>query len=149
MVTVMLAIGISSAADFVVSNQLEVQALSTTSAPPNYWCTWSTQGTTLCEVQKAGNAVFAGDQGAAKQRDNLNEAVLFGDDGWATLFYPNERRDLFLLLDAGWDLPYCTSTGDAKDLSKRGACFPHPDRFPSLTRLSMFDPKFDFFHVVN
>lgn len=132
MVTVMLAIGISSAADFVVSNQLEVQALSTTSAPPNYWCTWSTQGTTLCEVQKAGNAVFAGDQGAAKQRDNLNEAVLFGDDGWATLFYPNERRDLFLLLDAGWDLPYCTSTGDAKDLSKRGACFPHPDRFPSL-----------------
>ena len=112
--------------------QLEARALSATSAPPNYWCTWATQGTTLREVQKAGKAVFAGDQGAPMQRDNLNESVLFGADGWATLFYPNERGALFLLLDGGWDLPYGTATRGAKDLSMRGACIPHPDRFPSL-----------------
>ena len=112
--------------------QLEARALNATSAPPNYWCTWNTQGTTLREVQKTVKTAFAGDQGAPKQRDNLNEAVLFGDDGWATRFYPSDRGSLFLLLDGGWDLPYGTSTTGTKDLSIRGACIPHPDRFPSL-----------------
>ena len=116
----------------LVSGQLEARALSATSAPPNYWCTWITQGTTLRKAQKAGKTVFAGDQGVPQQRDNLNEAVLFGEDGWAKLFYPNERGALFLLLDGGWDLPYGTTTGGAKSLSMRGACIPHPDRFPSL-----------------
>lgn len=116
----------------LASVQLEARVLGATSAPPNYWCTWNTQGTTLREAQKAGKTVFAGDQGAPKQRDNLNEAVLFGEDGWATLFYPNDRGALFLLLDAGWDLPYGTSTTDKKDLSMRGSCILHPDRFPSL-----------------
>ena len=116
----------------LASGQLEARALSATSAPPNYWCTWIVQGTTLRETQKAGKTVFAGDQGVPLQRDNLNEAVLFGENGWATLFYPNERGALFLLLDGGWDLPYGTTTGGAKSLSMRGACIPHPDRFPSF-----------------
>ena len=75
----------------LVSSQLEARALSATSAPPNYWCTWGVQGTTLRKAQKAGKTVFAGDQGVPLQRDNLNETVLFGADGWATHFYPNNR----------------------------------------------------------
>ena len=105
---------------------------TTRSVPPNYWCTWATQGTTLRKVQKAEKAVSAGDQGVPLQRDNLNEEVLFGKDGWARLFYQNERNSLFLLLDAGWDLPYGTKTRGVKDMAMRGACIPHPDRFPSL-----------------
>ncbi len=125
-----MTIGIALCA--LAFGQLEARALGATSAPPNYWCTWTTQGATLRKVQKAGQAVAAGDQGLLLQRDNLNEAVLFGEDGWATLFYPNERDALFLLIDAGWDLPYGTSTRGKKDMALRGACIPHPDRFPSL-----------------
>ena len=116
----------------LASGQLAARALSATSAPPNYWCTWGVQGTTLRKAQKAGKTVFAGDQGVPLQRDNLNETVLFGEDGWATHFYPNNRSQLYLLLDAGWDLPYGTTTRGVKDLAMRGACIPHPDRFPSF-----------------
>ena len=125
-----VAFGIALCA--LASGQLEARALSATSAPPNYWCTWITQGTTLRKAQKAGKTVFAGDQGVPLQRDNLNETVLFGEDGWATHFYPNNRSQLYLLLDAGWDLPYGTTTRGVKDLAMRGACIPHPDRFPSF-----------------
>ena len=48
---------------------------------PNYWCTWATQGSTLGHNAKAGKVAFAGDQGVPRQRDNLNEEVLFGADG--------------------------------------------------------------------
>ena len=98
---------------------------------PNYWCTWATQGATLGRNVKAGKVAFAGDQGVPLQRDNLNEEVLFGADGWAKRFYPNDRGDLYLLLDAGWDLPYGTETHGA-DLALRGACIPDAARFPSL-----------------
>lgn len=98
---------------------------------PNYWCTWATQGSTLGRNVKAGKVAFAGDQGVPMQRDNLNEDVLFGEDGWAKRLYPNERGDLHLLLDAGWDLPYGTQTHGA-DMALRGACVPDGTRFPSL-----------------
>ena len=42
--------------------QLEARALGAKSVPPNYWCTWGVQGTTLHKVRKAEKAVFAGDQ---------------------------------------------------------------------------------------
>lgn len=98
---------------------------------PNYWCTWATQGSTLGQNMKTGKVAFAGDQGVLMQRDNLNEEVLFGENGWARRAYPNERRDLYLLLDAGWDLPYGTQTHGA-DMALRGACIPDVKRFPSL-----------------
>lgn len=112
---------------------------------PNYWCTWATQGATLGRNVKAGKVAFAGDQGVPLQRDNLNEEVLFGEGGWAKRFYPNERGDLYLLLDAGWDLPYGTQTHGA-DLALRGACIPDAARFPSLKgtpaeRLKALDAK--------
>lgn len=112
---------------------------------PNYWCTWATQGATLGRNIRAGKVVFAGDQGAPLQRDNLNEEILFGSDGWARRFYPNERGDLYLLLDAGWDLPYGTQTQGA-DLALRGGCIPDAARFPSLKgspaeRLKALDAK--------
>jgi hypothetical protein len=33
----------------------------------------------------------------------MNEAALLGKDGWASSFYVRVRKDLFLLLDAGWE----------------------------------------------
>lgn len=117
-----------------------------TAAPaPNYWCTWATQGSTLGLNVKAGKVAFAGDQGVPLQRDNLNEEILFGENGWAKRFYPNERGDLYLLLDAGWDLPYGTETHGA-DMALRGACVPDAKRFPSLRgtpaeRLKALDEK--------
>ena len=116
----------------MASGQPGAHAQDSKSMLPNYWCTWSTQGSTLRKAQKAEKTTFAGDQGVPLQRDNLNEEVLFGEDGWAKLFYPNDRAALFLLVDAGWDLPYRTSTHGVKDMSMRGACIPHPDRFPSF-----------------
>ena len=98
---------------------------------PNYWCTWATQGTTLKRNVQAGEVAYVGDQGVPLQRDNLNEQVLFGPNGWARRLYPNERGALYLLLDSGWDLPYGTRThGD--DMALRGACIPDEKRFPSL-----------------
>ena len=109
-----------------------VELLRANAAPaPNYWCTWATQGSTLGQNMKAGKVAFAGDQGVPLQRDNLNEDVLFGENGWAKRLYPNERCDLYLLLDAGWDLPYGTQTHGA-DMALRGACVPDEARFPSL-----------------
>ena len=112
---------------------------------PNYWCTWATQGSTLGRNVKAGKVAFAGDQGVPLQRDNLNEDVLFGENGWANLLYPDERGDLYLLLDAGWDLPYGTQTHGA-DRALRGACVPDGTRFPSrkgspAQRLRALDEK--------
>lgn len=98
---------------------------------PNYWCTWATQGATLRENLAAGKIRCPVDEDTKSQRDNLNERVLFDETGWANVMYPHVRAGLYLLADAGWDIPEgSASTGD--DLSLRGACVPDAGRFPSF-----------------
>lgn len=98
---------------------------------PNYWCTWATQNFTGTNPDQPRDAVtFAGDQGARRGRDNLDEDVLFGLDGWATLF-PEIRGDLYLVLDDGWDVPY--GCAPAQDVSVFGSLIPDAVRFPSCT----------------
>ena len=79
--------------------------------PPNYWCTWATQGSQLGRSIAGGKLDFPGDQGRPGQRDNLNEAVLFGQDGWAVSDWEGARKDLYLMLDDGWDVPYGATDG--------------------------------------
>ena len=74
---------------------------------PNYWCTWHTQNFSgITEpLESMSPALFEGDQGAKSARSRLNQEALFGECGWAD-FFPEIRRDLYLMLDDGWDVPY-------------------------------------------
>lgn len=99
--------------------------------PPNYWCTWSTQRLTLKESRAARKLQFQGDQGVSGQRANLNERVLFDADGWARTYWPDIRKDLFLLLDDGWDVP-AGAMPDAKGLAAFGSLVPDAQRFASF-----------------
>ena len=96
---------------------------------PNYFCTWRTQGARLGAARKSGIARFPGDQGNPSTRDNLNEELLFGWDGW-TGFYPESRGDLIFTIDDGWDVPYATDP--QKKYSLFGSLVPDATRFPSL-----------------
>lgn len=98
-------------------------------ATPNYFCTWRTQGASLNAFAQMGIARFPGDQGSPTTRDNLNEDVLFGRDGWINL-YPDSRNDLIFTIDDGWDVPYATNP--QKALSLFGSLVPDATRFPSL-----------------
>lgn len=98
---------------------------------PNYWCTWATQGATLADNLKAGKIRCPIDAGTQSQRDNLNERVLFDGTGWANVMYPQVRAGLYLLVDAGWDIPEGTASA-GPDLSLRGSLVPDAKRFPSF-----------------
>lgn len=64
---------------------------------PNYWCTWGIQNRMLGKVKRSPLA-FAGDQGAARARDNINEDFVFGKGGWTGIF-PKSRERLWMMLD--------------------------------------------------
>jgi hypothetical protein len=74
------------------------------SGAPNYWCTWAVQnymyGHNLHELDAA---ILAGDSGGNLARTAMTEENLFARAGWAESFYPKVRKDLFLLLDDGWE----------------------------------------------
>lgn len=95
---------------------------------PNYWCTWGIQNRMLGKVKRSPLA-FAGDQGAARARDNINEDLVFGKGGWTGLF-PKSRERLWMMLDDGWDVPYGTlPSASTVDFALMD---PYPARFPSL-----------------
>ena len=71
---------------------------------PNYWCTWAVQnymyGHHLPELRPE---VLEGDSGSRLAQDAMNEQLLLGKDGWANEFFPRIRKDLYLMLDDGWE----------------------------------------------
>ena len=95
-----------------------------------YWCTWATQDATLVNHQATGKLKFPGDQGVPGVRDNMNEHVVFGPNGWINLF-PEHRGDMLFLLDDGWDVPYGAKGGSA-GIHSFGSLVPDRERFPSL-----------------
>jgi len=114
------------------------------SMPPNYWCTWATQARLIDANVKSGVLTVPGDQGLPGARDNLTEAVLFGKNGWATTHYPSVRKDLLLVLDDGWDVPFGCDPG--KDIGVFSSCELDTRRFPSCTgtpaeRLAALDAR--------
>lgn len=67
---------------------------------PSYWTTWGVQN---FAVSAEIIALALSGQGLSAAASQLTEARLFGNEGWAHSFNPC-RRDLYLLLDLGWDL---------------------------------------------
>ena len=73
-------------------------------AAPNYWCTWAVQNYLYGQdKQTVDVAQLEGSSGAALAHNAMNEEVLLGAHGWASQFYPGIRKDLYLLLDDGWE----------------------------------------------
>lgn len=90
---------------------------NTPSTAPDYFCTWNVQGF-ACSYS-----------GASAQADEMVEANLFGkgpNQGWAE-FYPEARRDLYLVLDDTWDMPL----GGGRSHPMRGSLELDTGRFPS------------------
>lgn len=72
---------------------------------PNYWCTWAVQNYMYGhELAKLDPTMLEGESGSKLAHEAMNEAVLFGKDGWVNSFFPKIRKDLFLLLDDGWQV---------------------------------------------
>jgi hypothetical protein len=63
---------------------------------PSYWCTWGLQTHSRVDIDPTNRSAIA---------DNLSERLLFEEPGWASRYFPKVRRDLYLLLDLGWDVP--------------------------------------------
>ena len=60
----------------------------------------------------------------------LDEEILFGEGGFASMF-PREREQLYFMLDYGWDVPYITDP--AENMVRFGGLELNTDRFPSFT----------------
>jgi hypothetical protein len=76
----------------------------TPSRAPNYWCTWAVQNYTYGHhFQELRPEILEGDSGSRLAHDAMNEQVLLGKDGWAHEFFPRIRKDLYLMLDDGWE----------------------------------------------
>lgn len=73
------------------------------SGKPNYWCTWAAQNYMYGhDLPHLDPKVLEGDSGSRLAHDAMTEKTLFGRTGWATDFFPKIRKDVFFLLDDGW-----------------------------------------------
>ncbi len=99
---------------------------------PDYWCTWETQyglARQLFGNDTAEEALaFAGDQGAKRARDTLNEEAFFGKPDLAGRF-DEVKSAMFLILDDGWDVGYGAHPGVNRQAF--GSLFLNEARFPS------------------
>jgi len=74
------------------------------STAPNYWCTWAAQNYMYGHyLQNLDSTVLEGDSGSRFAHDAMSEKVLFGEGGWVADFFPKIRKDVFFLLDDGWE----------------------------------------------
>jgi hypothetical protein len=75
------------------------------SGAPNYWCTWAAQNYMYGQGRtKLDPRILEGESGNKLAHEAMNERVLFGDAGWTNNFFPKIRKDLYLLLDDGWQV---------------------------------------------
>jgi hypothetical protein len=75
------------------------------STAPNYWCTWAAQNYMYGHsLQNLDPTVLEGDSGSRFAHDAMSEKVLFGEGGWVADFFPKIRKDVFFLLDDGWEV---------------------------------------------
>lgn len=88
---------------------------NTQNPTPDYYCTWQTQLYATSDGKPEG------------QRRCLSEEALFGEAapyGWAN-FYPEARRDLFLVIDDSWDVPKSGDPAFFGSLQLDREKFPH------------------------
>ncbi len=94
----------------------------------NYLCTWETQEAVAEHVHAAGKNI------PAKQRNVMNDEMLFREDSLYHLVPEKYRGGLFFLLDDGWDVPYDIDAETSRD--PFGAVEPNPQKFPGYGRTS-------------
>ncbi len=85
---------------------------------PHYWCTWMAQCSSFVRPGETGGM------------DQINETLMFGSGGWLSTYYPQIRQDLWLLTDAGWDMPVGLESSKVEKFY--GGMAPDAERFPSL-----------------
>lgn len=97
----------------------------------NYFCSWATQGYVGTQKEEAliAAGAFTGDQGGFHAREQMNEEFLFGKEGVVSL-WGDLRKNLYLVLDDGWDVPYGANT--QVDQSAFGSQEIDKERFPFL-----------------
>lgn len=70
---------------------------------PNYWCTWAAQNYMYGHHLPAVDPkILEGASGGSLAHDAMREDILFGNEGWAVKFFPQIRKDVYFLLDDGW-----------------------------------------------
>ena len=103
---------------------------SSTSAS-NYYCTWQTQNFGRHGAEEETDpAAFIGGTGAEKARDFLDEKHLTEHEGLLSQYDPI-RRDLYFVLDDGWDVSYGVHPTTQRE--RFGSLEVAADRFPSCT----------------
>jgi hypothetical protein len=71
---------------------------------PNYWCTWAVQNYMYGHHLKSLRPeILEGESGSRLAHDAMSEQALLGDKGWAVHFFPRVRKDLYFMLDDGWE----------------------------------------------
>ncbi len=81
----------------------------------DYYCTWQAQNI-YCQPKGVSN------------RDYLDEEALFGEKG-IVFAYPELRKDLYFILDDGWDVPYSYHVEEDYPFASHEI---KSDRFPSF-----------------
>ncbi len=101
----------------------------------SYWCSWHTQNIVAAKAgadhfpPEVAAAMKQGADGAGSARKMLNEALIFGPNGYAYQ-YEDVRNEMYFMLDDGWDVDY--HTDPAKALGKFGSLMMDERRFPSV-----------------
>lgn len=71
-----------------------------------------------------------GEEGARAARNRMREEFLFGEGGLADQ-YPEIRKELYFLLDDGWDVPF--DVHPDRQITRFGSLILAEDRFPSFS----------------
>lgn len=87
----------------------------------DYFCTWAAQA----RVRPVGIP-----DDALTVRENMNEAMLFGENGLLSSYFDEVREDLIALLDDGWDVPY--GSMNPQNAGRFGSLELDTERFPSF-----------------
>jgi len=89
----------------------------------NYFCTWHLMYWFPSHCDMPG----------LQSRDVLCDALLFGENGIAVKHYPEARKDLYLLLDDGWDVRSSQNSTLPEDVWFKpyiGSCELDEEKFP-------------------
>ena len=87
----------------------------------DYYCTWAAQA-------RVRPAEIPDD--ALSVRDNMNEEMLFRENGLLGSYFDGVREDIIALLDDGWDVPY--GSANPQNAGRFGSLELDTERFPSF-----------------
>ena len=88
----------------------------------DYFCTWQSQAD---DAKKKHGDV-------RDIRNSINSEFLFSEDGILKNYFKDNRENIIVVLDDGWDVPYDASNYDFTDCSAFGSLELNEDRFPQF-----------------